>query len=127
MSTYIDELKIPKCKNTMKFAYPKPENGSSAINLICGENYTGKSFVLSKIRSLYEKRSTEQLGFTIKYISTGSNNENNAIFFGKVWKHNDKCGGYTFDSKKLCTLRTDLKYLKTFYTSVMKYYLVEMH
>ena len=101
MSTYIRELKIPKCKNNLEFVYPNKENRLSAINLICGENYTGKSFILSKIRELYEKRTIQDVGFTAKYTSVGDDNQNSAIYFGKVWKHNDKCGGYTFDSKKI--------------------------
>lgn len=100
MSIYVDELKIPKCNTVMKFAYPKTENEFATINLNCGENYTGKSFILSKIRSLYEEQRVEQFGFTIKYVQTDSDNMTNVLYFGKVWKHNDKCGGYTFDSKK---------------------------
>ena len=104
MSIYVDELKIPKCNTVMKFAYPRTEKEFATINLVCGENYTGKSFILSKIRSLYEEQRVEQFGFTIKYVQTDPDNMTNVLYFGKVWKHNDKCGGYTFDSNLLTNL-----------------------
>jgi len=85
----------------MKFVYPNEGKKMSAINLICGENDTGKSFTLQRIRAMYDKNILNELGFEIKYDTTEGTVKNDSIFFGKVWKHNDKSGGYTFSSQKV--------------------------
>lgn len=98
MSRYIQSVSVPGLDKQLTFHVPNGEK-KSAINVLCGENYTGKSYLLSKIRQMYASNKADMYGLRIEYVDEGKE-RNLPVYFKKPWDLKKKAGGYSFGTKK---------------------------
>lgn len=97
MSKYISKVIVPGWNSHLELLYPH-DNRLSAINVICGENYAGKSFLLSKIRKTYATEKSDMDGIHIEY--RGDLKSGEPIYFRKPWDIKKRVGGYSLGTKK---------------------------
>lgn len=96
MGRYITSLRIPGTNSLINFLVPTTRG---TVHLLCGENSVGKSYVLSKLESLY--RGVKESGFDIETVDKDDGlNGSIALFYGKVWKQKDRCASFHFTNTK---------------------------
>ena len=96
MGRYITDFTIPGVAAPLKFIVPEKKG---TVHLLCGENSVGKSYVLSKLESLY--RGVKESGFEIKTVEKNDGlNGAISLYYGKIWKQKDRCASFHFTNTK---------------------------
>ena len=96
MGRYITSLRIPGANSPINFLVPTTRG---TVHLLCGENSVGKSYILSKLESLY--RGVKENGFDIETVNMDDGlNGSIALFYGKIWKQKDRCASFHFTNTK---------------------------
>lgn len=96
MGRYITSLRIPGTNSSVDFLVPEKRG---TVHLLCGKNSVGKSYVLSKLESLY--RGVKVNDFEIKTVDKDDElNGSIALFYGKIWKQKDRCASFHFTNTK---------------------------
>ena len=90
MGRYITDFTIPGVAAPLLFIVPEKKG---TVHLLCGENSVGKSYVLSKLESLY--RGVKESGFEIKNVEKDDGlNGAISLYYGKIWKQKDRCASF---------------------------------
>ena len=103
MSKFIQSIKVPGCATIMELVIPKKTvvGNIGAVNLLCGENCSGKSYILQQLEAAYRTNDMGKGGFEIRYEKTDDSFEEDfALFYGKIWKHKDRCASFHFTGQK---------------------------
>lgn len=101
MSKFISFIKVPGGNRKLELAVPS--NGKGTVNLLCGENCSGKSYILQHLEMIYRtaKETDGKLGFELSYcMDSGKLDEKRALYYGKIWKLKDKCASFHFATQK---------------------------
>lgn len=108
MRNFIKFIKLPgtSSENLLELGYPSSssEDPHNVINVICGLNNTGKSFLLERVRASLETRwkflsekmksnSISDRNVIVNMLSPiSANNSPKILFFGKTWQDKRKAG-----------------------------------
>ena len=96
MGKYITSIRIPRCFPPLSFLLPETRG---TVHLFCGENSVGKSYILSKMESLY--RGISESGFEIEtVVKDDSLSSDVSLYYGKIWKQKDRCASFHFTNTK---------------------------
>lgn len=93
LSNFILQIKIPgvREKELMPIAYPV--QGHPVINIICGENNTGKSFILKSLSSFLRKKELRSPSeFKPKDVVLLNEEQPKILYFGRTWREKIKVG-----------------------------------
>ena len=101
MSKFIKTIVVPGCKTELELLIPDIARRLGTVNLLCGENCSGKSFILQKLEAYYRsKPNMNGLKITFSNQSGEDVFNDTALFYGKLWKHKDRCASYHFSKQK---------------------------
>lgn len=95
---YIKSVRLPGAskENLLNFAYPETEDQPNVINVICGMNNTGKSFLLERTRSIlkapWENGKPKSAHNVVVEMSLESGDQPTHLFFGKTWQKKHEVG-----------------------------------
>ncbi|MEJ0024947.1 MAG: AAA family ATPase [Rhizomicrobium sp.] len=88
MPNFIQTIRLPGTKDVLDLAYPDLD-GRNAINVVCGSNNSGKSYLLERTRQFLEKGTqskppavTHQIGIA---LTEPKSPPPSCQFFGKSW------------------------------------------
>ena len=96
MGRYIKSIRIPGCSLPLSLLVPK---NRGTVHLFCGENSVGKSYILSKLESLY--RGVKDSGFEIETETRDDGLSSDvSLYYGKIWKQKDRCASFHFTNTK---------------------------
>ncbi len=101
MGRFISTVKIPGGDKIIDFALPL--RGIGSVNLICGENCVGKSYILQQLEMIYRsgKNGEGSPGFELSYQTCDDGlSDEKALYYGKIWKLKDKCASFHFTTQK---------------------------
>lgn len=96
MGKFIKSIRIPGCSSPLSLFLPETRG---TVHLFCGENSVGKSYILSKLESLY--RGNAESGFEIETELKEDNLSSDiSLYYGKIWKQKDRCASFHFTNTK---------------------------
>lgn len=96
MAAFVKSITLPKSgkEGVLKAAYPDSKN-SRVINVICGQNNCGKTYILRRLRTALENFHDHNYDSSPDIsieMTEDVNSPLNILYFGKSWQDKEHVG-----------------------------------
>lgn len=91
---FLESVVLPGTKNDVpiSFAYPNDDNSKCALTVICGENATGKTYLLRAIRAVIAGKTAARIAQPIVKLTDAGDRDPRCLLFTRTSREKDSAG-----------------------------------